>query len=249
MIEHAGADKTTLARLSHSLESMDEEAPFFAQPEDETEALKAAFARRGEELQQALKRGRQWIGVVDTLPERLAALHAEAAIVQSEPITASANSNVVVEAEIAEVSLEVTAEGISLPVEEGTVMSVLDLQPVGGDVKSGSSADSSRATANGAELIPISVSSAPVNGTNGTNGHGTRPTWDTLLQLLEAEKARKESPRSRRKQPEKAASTTHATNLWEILEEGGEPCRTTLNTTKAEELMPDTTVVSQSSLW
>ena len=78
LIEHAGADKTTLARLSHSLESMDEEAPFFAQPEDETEALKAAFARRGEELQQALKRGRQWIGVVDTLPERLAALHAEA---------------------------------------------------------------------------------------------------------------------------------------------------------------------------
>ena len=57
LIEHAGADKTTLARLSHSLESMDEEAPFFAQPEDETEALKAAFARRGEELQQALKRG------------------------------------------------------------------------------------------------------------------------------------------------------------------------------------------------
>src|SRR5579872_4230812 len=74
LIEHAGADKTTLARLSHSLESMDEEgAPFFSQPEDETEALKAAFARRSEELQQALKRGRQWIGVVDTLPERLAA--------------------------------------------------------------------------------------------------------------------------------------------------------------------------------
>jgi len=28
LIEHAGADQTTLARLSHSLESMDEEAPF-----------------------------------------------------------------------------------------------------------------------------------------------------------------------------------------------------------------------------
>jgi hypothetical protein len=250
LIEHAGADKTTLARLSQSLESMDEEAPFFTQPEDETEALKAAFARRGEELQQALKRGRQWIGVVDTLPERLAALHAEAAIAKPEPIAAVANRHGMVEVELAEEAPEVPAEVISLPMEEATVASVLDLQPMRSDVVTDSSvADSPITTAHGAELLPISVSSAPVNGTNGSNGHGARPTWDTLLHLLEAEKAGKASSRSRRKPPEKAASTTRATNLWEMLQEGGEPCRTTLDTTQAEELMPDTTQVSQAQLW
>ena len=249
LIEHAGADKTTLARLSHSLESMDEEAPFFAQPEDETEALKAAFARRGEELQQALKRGRQWIGVVDTLPERLAALHAEAVHAKSEPIAALANGHGVVEAEM----VEATPEVFSLPMEATAITSVLDLQPVENDLVTDSSlADSSITTADGTELVPISVSSAPVNGangTNGSNGHGTRPTWESLLHLLEAEKARKASSRSRKKEPEQAASTTNPTHLWEMLQEGGEPCSTTLNTTKAEELMPETTQVSQANLW
>jgi len=119
-------------------------------------------------------------------------------------------------------------------------------------VTDSSLADSSITTADGAELVPISVSSAPVygtNGVNGSNGHGTRPTWESLLQLLEAEKARKASSRSRKKEPEQAASTTNPTRLWETQQEGGELCSTTLNTTKAEELMPDTTVVSQASLW
>jgi hypothetical protein len=113
-------------------------------------------------------------------------------------------------------------------------------------------ADSSITTADGTELVPIPVSSAPVNGangTNGSNGHGTRPTWESLLQLLEAEKARKASSRSRKKELEKAASTTNPIHLWEMPQEGGELCSTTLNMTKAEELMPDTTTVSQSSLW
>jgi hypothetical protein len=239
LIEHAGADKTTLARLSHSLESMDEEAPFFAQPEDETEALKVAFARRGEELQQALKRGRQWIGVVDTLPERLAALHAESAMLSKpEPMAALVNGHGVFEAEM---------------VEATAITSVVDLQSVENDLLTDSSlADSSITTADGTELVPIPVSSAPVNGengTNGSNGHGTRPTWESLLQLLEVEKARKASSRSRKKEPEQAASTTNPTHLWEMQQEGGEPCSTTLNMTKAEELMPETTQVSQASLW
>jgi hypothetical protein len=251
LIEHAGADKTTLARLSHSLESMDEEeAPFFTQPEDETEALKAAFARRGEELQQALKRGRQWTGVVDTLPERLAALHAEEAMIQSEPVTASMNGHRVVDAEVLEVTQDMQADLISLPMEEVSVASVLDLLSVGDDEKAGSSlADSSKVTTDIAGLAPISVSSASVNGTNGTNGHGARPTWETLLHILEEEKARKSLSRSRKKEPEKATSTTHVTNLWENQMEGGEICTTTLDTTKAEELMPETTQVSQATLW
>ncbi len=44
---------------------------------DDAEALKEAFAKRGEELREALRRGRQWFGAVDTLPERLAAIIAE----------------------------------------------------------------------------------------------------------------------------------------------------------------------------
>jgi Uncharacterised methyltransferase family (DUF6094)/Helicase conserved C-terminal domain len=252
LIEHAGADKTTLARLSHSLESMDEEEGlFFTQPEDETEALKAAFARRGEELQQALKRGRQWIGVVDTLPERLAALHAEKATVTSQPIRAGANGHRVIEAEMLEVTRDASNEVISSTEEESTATTVLELQPIGSDlVTDSSNADSSIRTTDGEELFTISVSSTPVNGTNGNNGHGgTRPTWDTLLQLLETEKAGKATSRSRKKLPEKAASTTQTNNLWEITQEGGKSCNTTLNTTKAEELMPETTSVSQASLW
>ncbi len=81
LIEHAGADKTTLARLSASLETEleeDEDIDALALLQiDDTEALKGAFAKRGEELQEALRRGRQWFGAVDTLPERLTAIIAE----------------------------------------------------------------------------------------------------------------------------------------------------------------------------
>jgi predicted RNA methylase len=81
LIEHAGADKTTLARLSASLETeLEEDEPFDPMTltqADDAEALKEAFAKRGEELREALRRGRQWFGAVDTLPERLAAIIAE----------------------------------------------------------------------------------------------------------------------------------------------------------------------------
>src|SRR6266487_2122895 len=81
LIEHAGADKTTLARLSASLETeLEEDEPFdpmTLMQADDAEALKEAFAKRGEELREALRRGRQWFGAVDTLPERLAAIIAE----------------------------------------------------------------------------------------------------------------------------------------------------------------------------
>jgi hypothetical protein len=83
LIEHAGADKTTLARLSASLETEledDEDIDTLALMQaDDAEALKEAFAKRGEELREALRRGRQWFGAVDTLPERLAAIIAEKA--------------------------------------------------------------------------------------------------------------------------------------------------------------------------
>ncbi len=88
LIAHAGADKTTLARLSSLLEqsedeqSSDEEEAQIVFPEEgevagEEAALKAVFARRAEELRQALVRGREWLGgLQDTLAERLVALAA-----------------------------------------------------------------------------------------------------------------------------------------------------------------------------
>jgi hypothetical protein len=67
-----GADQTTLARLSASLEEEifgSLEAP---ESHDDLAQIEAAFARRNQELAKALKQGRQWFGIIDTLPERLA---------------------------------------------------------------------------------------------------------------------------------------------------------------------------------
>jgi hypothetical protein len=60
LIRSVGAHTTTLARLSADLDAQDD--------------LRAAFARRDAELAAALAAGRQWIGVTDTLPERLRAI-------------------------------------------------------------------------------------------------------------------------------------------------------------------------------
>lgn len=84
LIEHAGADKSTLARLAafvdaqQSLpeeEEKDEEALFsLSYSEEEAQQLKDAFARRAEEERQTLERGRQWLGgIIDTLQKRLPA--------------------------------------------------------------------------------------------------------------------------------------------------------------------------------
>jgi hypothetical protein len=81
LIRHVGADKTTLARLSASLEMSDEPGVVGEWGEDEVAAdlaaIEASFARRNEELQEALKRGRVWFGLADSLPERLATIIAE----------------------------------------------------------------------------------------------------------------------------------------------------------------------------
>ena len=84
LIEHAGADKTTLARLSSLLEQSEgeeNEENVMLQLSGEQEvvqeeaALKAVFAKRAEELHKALLRGREWLeGIKDDLAERLAAL-------------------------------------------------------------------------------------------------------------------------------------------------------------------------------
>ncbi|HXH22599.1 MAG TPA: hypothetical protein VNN10_11250, partial [Dehalococcoidia bacterium] len=77
LAKSTGADKTTLAQLSSGLEETEED-------------LKAAFDRRGKELAEALKKGREWIGVIDTLPERLRAYHlARVARAAAAPVTDS----------------------------------------------------------------------------------------------------------------------------------------------------------------
>jgi hypothetical protein len=80
LIKRMGADQTTLARLSASLE----EGEVFGEiPLDQSSleaedlaAIEANFARRNEELALALKEGRRWLGAKDTLPERVASVMA-----------------------------------------------------------------------------------------------------------------------------------------------------------------------------
>ncbi len=80
LIEEAGADRTTLARFSATVEAEllpDEEAgeedSLALLEVDDGEKLKAAFARRAGEERETLQRGRSWLGVIDTLANRLPA--------------------------------------------------------------------------------------------------------------------------------------------------------------------------------
>ena len=78
LIKRMGADQTTLARLSASLEeesifgeaSLD--APAAKTTVEDLAQIEADFVRRNDELVAALKEGRQWLGIKDTLPERVA---------------------------------------------------------------------------------------------------------------------------------------------------------------------------------
>ena len=79
LVQHVGADRTTLARLSAQIELGELSGVDLMQTLTETEgddsaAIEANFARRNEELVEALRRGRQWFGVVDQLSERLGAV-------------------------------------------------------------------------------------------------------------------------------------------------------------------------------
>src|SRR5579883_1108758 len=84
LVEEAGADKTTLARLSSLLQEDESEgASLFLGEEElaqEEADLRAAFARRAEELQAALKAGRTFLGgIEDTLEDRLGVLRRDPA--------------------------------------------------------------------------------------------------------------------------------------------------------------------------
>jgi len=73
LVRHTGADQTTLARLSAQIEEgeQSEYALFQQESGDDSAEIAANFARRNKELVEALRPGRQWFGLEDTLPQRL----------------------------------------------------------------------------------------------------------------------------------------------------------------------------------
>lgn len=73
LVKQAGADHTALAKISRDIHRLDVEPTDDGSPEL-AEVLDATFARRNDERYATLQRGRAWVGVVDTLPERLAAV-------------------------------------------------------------------------------------------------------------------------------------------------------------------------------
>lgn len=77
LAQHVGADQTTLSRLAAQIEQEEFTLSAFEtddDPRDDSAEIAANFTRRNKELAQALRQGRQWFGLVDTLPERLTAL-------------------------------------------------------------------------------------------------------------------------------------------------------------------------------
>jgi hypothetical protein len=75
LVQHVGADQTTLARLSAEIEAGDlSELDLLVQERDDSAEIEANFVRRNQELAEALRRGRQWFGVEDRLSNRLATI-------------------------------------------------------------------------------------------------------------------------------------------------------------------------------
>lgn len=77
LAQFAGADQTTLAKLSHGIGTTDGISTTDGD-------LVEAFKRRSDELAAKLRAGRRFMGVEDTLPERLAARYARPQLVQLE---------------------------------------------------------------------------------------------------------------------------------------------------------------------
>ncbi len=82
LVEHAGAHKTMLARLSQTLEAVEQD--LHRATDDE---LRACFAQRDQELAAALASGRAWMGLDDPLPRLLEPIYAELAdALRTDPI-------------------------------------------------------------------------------------------------------------------------------------------------------------------
>jgi hypothetical protein len=120
LVEHAGANKTTLARISLGLEGLEEAASEDVQAA--AARLRADFKRRGEELRETLRKGRQWFGVEDKLPALMAEIRAFLAEVRDQRTQQeSAGAPYAVEALSAQAALLAFPELETPQAEEGEV--------------------------------------------------------------------------------------------------------------------------------
>jgi hypothetical protein len=78
LVKQAGAQHSALAQISRGVAQVGDEDEDGMELATQAE-LAAAFARRNAERYDTLRRGRSWIGVIDTLPARLAQLRASQA--------------------------------------------------------------------------------------------------------------------------------------------------------------------------
>ncbi len=88
LVKQAGADHTALAKISRDIHRLDTEP---------SADLDTTFARRNDERYATLQRGRTWIGVTDTLPERLARVRISLGhiVVPPEPLPPMAEPTVI----------------------------------------------------------------------------------------------------------------------------------------------------------
>src|SRR5260370_5626566 len=188
LIEHAGANKTTMARISLGLEGLEgDQEPL----EAEAERLRANFKRRGEELRQALRKGRQWFGVEDKLPGLMQEIRA---FLARERERGTLPPVVRADGESAPSVLSLPSLLDTAPAAEETdgILPAAALPlPVAGTVPEPDDLDSAAAThANGS--VPISDG----RGTTAAAGENGRARWLALSDL--ARKEREEKARAKR---------------------------------------------------
>lgn len=136
LIKRMGADQTTLARLSASLEEEaifgeEDEGEVMAQGEDLAQ-IEAAFARRNQELADALKEGRQFLGVVDTLFERVKArmLVAHPDIWQTQPTVTFLQASRILSTQVTQEGEAATEERVVSALPVGEVLTPATIEPV-----------------------------------------------------------------------------------------------------------------------
>lgn len=193
LVEHAGANKTTLARISLGLEGLEDSESLDVQ--DAAARLRADFKRRGDELRETLRKGRQWFGVEDKLPALMAEIRAFLARERAA-------------------TLEQEAVGVPL-VEDGMAAqtSLLELPET---ATVGRAEEESVSPATALSLLGLAAEPAEVGRAPSANGHttapvaGTGPSWHELAELARRQKEEKARTRRDRAATRRAKSAAAA---------------------------------------
>jgi hypothetical protein len=212
LVEHAGANKTTLARISLGLEGLEEAENLDVR--DAAERLRADFKRRGEELRETLKKGRQWFGVEDKLPALMDEIRAFLAKART-------------------VTLEQETVGVPF-VEDGmrAQAGLLAFPELATEERAEEEEGSSPATA--LELLGLAAEATEVEATPSTNGHtplpvaGTGsngharvgPSWHELAELARRQKEEKARSRRDRTATRKAKAAASADGTQPVAQPG-----------------------------